>query len=68
MDAAVSAYSAMAQLRQHMLPTDRVHGIITDGGQKPNIVPERAALTFYLRSAQPETLAVLAKRHGIPPV
>ena len=34
---------AMAQLRQHMLPTDRVHGIITDGGQKPNIVPERAA-------------------------
>lgn len=62
LDAAVNAYSAMAQLRQHMLPTDRVHGIITDGGQKPNIVPERAALTFYLRSAKPETLAVLAQR------
>ena len=62
LDAAVNAYQAMAQLRQHMLPTDRVHGIITDGGQKPNIVPERAALTFYLRSAQPETLAVLAQR------
>ena len=62
LDAAVSAYTAMAQLRQHMLPTDRIHGIITDGGQKPNIVPERAALTFYLRSAQPETLAVLVDR------
>ena len=62
LDAAVNAYTAMAQLRQHMLPTDRVHGIITDGGQKPNIVPERAALIFYLRSAQPETLAVLAQR------
>ena len=62
LDAAVNAYTAMAQLRQHMLPTDRVHGIITDGGQKPNIVPERAALTFYLRSAQPETLAVLVDR------
>ena len=62
LDAAVSAYTGMAQLRQHMLPTDRVHGIITDGGQKPNIVPERAALTFYLRSAQPETLAVLVDR------
>ena len=62
LDAAVNAYTAMAQLRQHMLPTDRVHGIITDGGQKPNIVPERAALTFYLRSAQPETLAILTQR------
>ncbi len=62
LDAAVNAYTAMAQLRQHMLPTDRVHGIITDGGQKPNIVPERAALTFYLRSAKPETLAVLVQR------
>ena len=62
LDAAVAAYQGMAQLRQHMLPTDRVHGIITDGGQKPNIVPERAALTFYLRSAKPETLAVLTQR------
>ena len=62
LDAAVTAYNSMSQLRQHMLPTDRIHGIITDGGQKPNIVPERAALTFYLRSAQPETLAVLVQR------
>ena len=61
LDAAVNAYQGMAQLRQHMLPTDRVHGIITDGGQKPNIVPERAALTFYLRSALPDTLAVLVE-------
>ena len=62
LDAAVNAYSAMAQLRQHLLPTDRVHGVITDGGQKPNIVPERAALQFYLRSAEPETLAILCDR------
>ena len=62
LDAAVAAYQGMAQLRQHMLPSDRIHGIITDGGQKPNIVPDRAALTFYLRSAQPETLAVLTQR------
>ena len=62
LDAVVQAYTGMAQLRQHMLPTDRVHGIITDGGQKPNIVPERAAATFYLRSAEPDTLVVLADR------
>jgi amidohydrolase len=62
LDAAVAAYQGLAQLRQHVLPSDRVHAIITDGGQKPNIVPERAALTVYLRSAEPETLAVLAER------
>jgi len=62
LDAVVQAYSGIAQLRQHILPTDRVHGIITDGGQKPNIVPERAAASFYLRSAEPSTLRVLADR------
>ncbi|MGI9015968.1 MAG: M20 family metallopeptidase [Euzebya sp.] len=62
LDAAVQAYTGMAQLRQHMLPTDRVHGIFTDGGQKPNIVPERAALEFYIRSAEPSTLAELCRR------
>ena len=62
LDAAVTAYQSMAQLRQHMLPTDRIHGIFTDGGQKPNIVPERAAALFYLRSADPQTLRVLSHR------
>ncbi len=62
LDAVVDAYTGMAQLRQHMLPSDRVHGIITDGGQKPNIVPQRAAAQFYLRSAEPETLRVLCDR------
>lgn len=62
LDAVVQAYTGMAQLRQHMLPTDRVHGIITNGGQRPNIVPERAAATFYLRSAEPATLRVLVDR------
>ncbi|CAN5281305.1 M20 family metallopeptidase [soil metagenome] len=62
LDAAVQAYTGMAQLRQHMLPTDRVHGIFTDGGQKPNIVPIRAALLFYIRSADPSTLEELSSR------
>lgn len=62
LDAVVQAYLGMAALRQHLLPTDRVHGIITDGGQKPNIVPERAAAHFYLRSAEPATLLELSDR------
>jgi amidohydrolase len=62
LDAVVQAYSAIAQLRQHMLPTDRVHGIITEGGRAPNVVPERASAHFYIRSAEPETLVSLADR------
>ena len=62
LDAVVQAYTGVAALRQHMLPDDRVHGIITDGGQKPNIVPERAEALFFLRSPQPETLRELADR------
>ncbi|MEX2621645.1 MAG: amidohydrolase [Egibacteraceae bacterium] len=62
LDAAVAAYTGIAQLRQHMLPGDRMHGIITDGGQRPNIVPDRAAATFYLRSSEPDTLVELSER------
>jgi amidohydrolase len=62
LDATVLAYTGVAQLRQHMLPSDRLHGIITDGGRAPNIVPDRASAHFYIRSAEPETLATLTER------
>jgi amidohydrolase len=62
LDAAVAAYQGIAALRQHLPSSDRLHGIFTDGGTRPNVVPERAALLFYLRSAAPETLRDLATR------
>jgi len=62
LDAVVQAYTAIAQLRQHMLPSDRVHGIITDGGRAPNVVPGRASAHFYVRSAEPDTLLALTDR------
>jgi amidohydrolase len=62
LDAVVQAYTAIAHLRQHMLPTERVHGIITDGGQAPNVVPGRASAHFYVRSPEPETLFALSER------
>ena len=43
LDALVLAYQAIGNLRQHVRASERIHGIITDGGQAPNIVPERAA-------------------------
>lgn len=62
LDAVVTAYQGVAQLRQHILPIDRVHGIITDGGQAPNIVPERAAALFYVRSGELDALRALTDR------
>ena len=62
LDALVAAYQGVAALRQHMPSTDRVHGIITDGGKRPNVVPERAAGLFYVRSADPGSLRDLAGR------
>jgi amidohydrolase len=62
LDGLVTAYQAIAQLRQHIRPTERVHGIITDGGQAPNIVPERAAGLFFVRAATEQRLAKLKER------
>jgi len=50
LDAAVQAYVNISTMRQTMLATDRVHGIITDGGAAPNIVPDHTAMVWYVRS------------------
>jgi amidohydrolase len=62
LDALVIAYQAIAALRQHINPTERLHGIITNGGQAPNIVPERASGFFFVRAANATDLAALKLR------
>ncbi len=62
LDALVIAYQSIASLRQHIRSDERIHGIITNGGQAPNIVPEIAAGTFFVRSPQHKGLGRLRKR------
>ena len=62
LDALVLGYHAVAALRQHIPPTDKIHGILTDGGQLPNVVPARAAGRFMVRSADTDSLTVLRRR------
>jgi amidohydrolase len=62
LDAIVTAYQALGALRQHIGFKERIHGIITDGGQAPNVVPEHAAGCFYVRAASREELEVLKGR------
>ena len=62
LDAVVTAYQSIAQLRQHIRQTERIHGIITDGGMAANIVPERASCRFYVRARDMHDQAALKKR------
>lgn len=62
LDAAVLGYLNVAALRQHIRPTERVHGIFTAGGDKPNIVPSFARTEWMVRSSSIRTLAPLKDR------
>jgi amidohydrolase len=62
LDAAVLGYMGVATLRQHIRPTERVHGIFTEAGEQANIVPRRAAMQWYVRSDTLDTLEPLADR------
>ena len=62
LDAAVLAYGAVAALRQHIMPSERIHGIFTHGGDKPNIVPKFAEMDWYVRSDTLDSLQPLKAR------
>ena len=62
LDAAVLGYNAVAALRQHISHDERIHGVFTDGGAKPNIVPATAAAEWYVRSTNLLTLEPLKER------
>ena len=49
-DALTIAQTAIGLLRQHMRPTDRVHGIVTKGGDAANIVPAHTSARYMVRS------------------
>jgi amidohydrolase len=62
LDAAVLGYMNIAALRQHIKPNERIHGIFTHAGDKPNIVPSFAAAEWYVRSPTLKSLAKLKPR------
>jgi amidohydrolase len=62
LDAAVLGYMNVAALRQHIKPNERVHGVFTKGGDKPNIVPAEAAMDWYIRSGTLDSLEPLKAR------
>jgi len=49
-DAITVAQVAIGLLRQHIRATDRVHGIVTKGGDAPNIVPSHTSAAYSVRA------------------
>ncbi len=62
LDAMVIAYNGVSALRQHIRDSARIHGIITDGGQAVNVVPEHTGGAFLIRAADDEYLDELKER------
>ena len=52
LDAVIQTFNGINALREHIKDGARIHGIISHGGLKPNIVPEYAAAEFYVRAQE----------------
>ena len=61
-DAFVVAQVAIGLLRQHLRRGDQIHGIVTKGGDAPNIVPEETLGRFMMRAPSLDDLALLRPR------
>ena len=61
-DALTVAQTAIGLLRQHIRASDRVHGIITKGGDAPNIVPAHTSARYMVRTQMVEDLPGLREK------
>ena len=62
LDALLLAWTALSALRLTIRSDSRFHGIITDGGKAANIIPDRAAARFMVRSPDNSYLKELQRR------
>lgn len=62
LDAMLSFFNGVAQLRQHIHKSDRVHGVILDGGKAANIIPDFTHARFYTRATTRKSLDQLTER------
>ena len=51
LDAVIQLFNSINALRQQIKSDARIHGIISEGGKAPNIIPDYAVARFYVRSA-----------------
>lgn len=57
LDGVIALFVGIGLLRQQLPRGVRVHGIVSDGGKAPNIIPERAAARVWVRALDDAELA-----------
>lgn len=62
LDAFVQAYVNVSTLRQSIYPTDKIHGVVREGGDAPNIIPAYTRSSWYVRAETKERLDALFPR------
>ncbi|WEK54997.1 MAG: M20 family metallopeptidase [Candidatus Cohnella colombiensis] len=62
LDAVIQLFNAINALRQQTRPDARIHGIISQGGRAPNIIPDYAVAQFYVRAAERAYTAELSQK------
>ncbi len=54
LDAVIQMFNGVSALRQQLRPTVRVHGVITNGGGAPNVIPPYTSARFRVRATTPD--------------
>jgi amidohydrolase len=62
LDAAVLFFNGMNALRQHVTSDVKMHGIIEEGGQAPNIIPDKSVIKMYVRAAKKDLRDEVARK------
>ncbi len=62
LNAVIETFNGINALRQHVTPDARIHGIITHGGDAPNIVPEYARAVFFIRAMTTRAMEELVRK------
>ena len=62
LDGIILLYNGINALRQHLKSDVRIHGILSNGGSVPNIVPDYAEAKFYFRAKEKEYLETAVAR------
>ena len=62
LDAVIALFNGINAMREHVPESVRIHGIISEGGTAPNVVPAKAVARFYIRAPRRELLDQISAR------
>ena len=62
LDGVIQFFNSINALRQQTKDSARIHGIISNGGEAANIIPDLAVANFYVREATTKDMLKLSER------